>query len=114
VLHIVRAGPEALRVLRADGLPRAGGMVHGCSLAADLVPAYLALGLQLSFGSAITRSGRAAAALRAVPDDRLLLETDCPDQPLHPGTRGEPADLPSILAAAAALRGRPVIARRPW
>ncbi len=114
VLHIVRAGPEALRVLRADGVPAAGGLVHGCSLHADLVPAYLALGLQLSFGAAITRSPRAAEAMRRVPDDRLLLETDCPDQPLHPGSRGEPADLPAIVAAAAAIRGCPVVARRPW
>lgn len=105
VLHVVRAYPEALRVIEADGLPRAGGMVHAWSGSADLVKRAVRLGLMLSFGGPLVRSERMQAALRATPDAHLLLESDAPDQPLTPGARGEPADVKRIAEVAAELRG---------
>jgi TatD DNase family protein len=105
VLHVVRAYPEALDVIDADGLPAAGGMVHSWSGPPELVPRAVALGLHLSFCAAFTRSRRVARALAATPGERLLLETDAPDQPLDPGARGEPADLVRIAVHAAAVRG---------
>ena len=41
------------------------------------------------------------------PIDRLLLETDAPDQPLqaHRGERNEPAMLDEVCATIAGLRG---------
>ncbi|MCB9681632.1 MAG: TatD family hydrolase [Alphaproteobacteria bacterium] len=108
VLHVVRAYPEALRVMEADGLPAAGGMVHAWSGHPDLVRRALRLGLRLSFGGPLGRSERLARAIVQVPDDALLLETDCPDQPVTPGTRGEPADLLAVATTAAALRAQPV------
>ena len=108
VLHVVRAYPEALDVIAADGLPRAGGVVHAWSGPAELVPRAAALGLHLSFCASIGRSKRALRALVATPADRLLLETDAPDQALERGARGEPADLVAIAAIAAAARGESV------
>lgn len=105
VLHVVRATPQALRVIADDGLPAAGGMIHAWSGPAEHVPWSVDLGLHLSFGAAVVRNRHAAEAAAACPDDRLLLETDAPDQPLHPGERGEPADLPGIAAYVATLRG---------
>lgn len=102
VLHCVRAYPDLLGILRRDGAPP--GMVHGWTGPPDLVRPFLDLGLYLSFGTAIARPGKARSAVAAVPDDRLLLETDAPDRPLS-GDRGEPADLVAIAAAAAKVRG---------
>jgi TatD DNase family protein len=105
VLHVVGAMGEALDVLRADGLPAAGGMVHSWSAPADQVGAAVALGLYVSFSGSVCRSRRIALAAASVPADRLLVETDAPDQAVEPGARGEPADLPRVAAAVAAARG---------
>lgn len=109
VLHILRTHGEALRVLRSDGVPRCGGVVHSYSGSAELVPDYLSLGLSLSFSGALTwpQSRRLQAAARCVPLDRLLIETDAPDQTpegQRPGLN-EPAFLPLICASLAAIRG---------
>ena len=112
VLHILRTHPQALALLQQDGLPPAGGVVHSYSGSAALVPAYLALGLYISFAGAITlpQSVRLREAARAVPLDRLLVETDAPDQtPLaHRPTPNEPAFLPAVLAALADARREPL------
>ncbi len=105
VLHVVRAYGPAARILREEGLPAAGGLVHSWSGDPDLVPKFVALGLHLSFSAALTRSSRIAEALRRTPADRLLLETDAPDQALTPGARGEPADLVALAQVAASIRG---------
>jgi len=104
VLHIVRAHEEALGTLARADIPPAGGMIHGWSGAADHVEAAVELGLHLSFGASIHRSRRARESLARVPDHRLLLETDCPDQPLAGRDRGEPIDLLQIARIAAEVR----------
>ncbi len=108
-LHAVRCLEPLRALLERDGLP-AGGVLHGYSGSAEQLPPLLRLGLHVSFAGAITRGGarRPLAAARAVPAERLLLETDAPDQaPRPPGGRGEPAHLPAIVAAVAAARGAP-------
>lgn len=105
VLHVVRAYPQALRVIARDGLPEAGGLVHAWAGPAELVPTAVRLGLHLSFGPSIAREGRAADSLTACPADHVLIETDSPDQALDgPGVRGEPADLARVAATASKLR----------
>lgn len=104
VLHIVRAHNEALGMLAALDVPAAGGLVHAWSAGPEPVDAAVELGLHLSFGTALTRSGAVREALKRVPDERLLLETDCPDQPLSGQTRGEPVHLVQIAEIAAEIR----------
>ena len=104
ILHVVRAHGLALeRLARHAPL---SGVVHGYSGAAELVPRYLALGLSLSFGPSVTRprARKVREAARRVPLDRLLVETDAPDQRVS-GERGEPAELVQVIDALASLRG---------
>jgi TatD DNase family protein len=109
IVHVLRAHGEALALLRASPLPRRPGVIHSYSGGPELVREYLALGFHLSFAGAVTRpqARRPVAAARAVPLDRLLLETDAPDQPPTgaPGRRCEPGHLPLTVARLAALRG---------
>lgn len=111
VLHILRTHGEALRVLRGDGIPRAGGVVHSYSGSPELVRDYLALGLHLSFAGPVTwtNARRAAESVRATPRERLLVETDAPDQTpeAHRPGANEPAFLVDVVAAVALLRGEP-------
>ena len=112
ILHILRAHEEALRVLERVGVPAAGGVVHSYSGSPELVPRYLEHGLHLSFSGSITwhEAGRAARAVRACPRDRLLVETDAPDQ--TPRARrpdaNEPAFLGDVVGAVAGILDAPV------
>jgi TatD DNase family protein len=109
VLHILHAQGRALEILRDDGLPRAGGILHSYSGSADLVRPYVALGLSFSFAGPVTYTNapRIAAAARVVPRERLLVETDAPFQTpesLRPA-ENEPAFLVAIVRALAQIRG---------
>lgn len=111
VLHILRTHGEALRILKSDGLPKAGGVVHSYSGSQDLVAEYVRLGLHLSFAGPVSfpQSRRQQEAARLVPLERLLVETDAPDQApwsRRPGP-SEPAFLAEILEALAIIRGQP-------
>ncbi len=109
VLHVVGEHGAALEILdRAGELPR-GGVVHGYSGSAELVERYVAHGLSIGFGARLTGAGarRARESLQRVPRERLLLETDAPDQaPAVEGRferarRGTPADLIVVVEEAA-------------
>lgn len=111
VLHVVRAHAQALRILKRDGVPQRGGVVHSYSGSAELAADYLRLGLYISFAGPVTypEARRVHAAVKAVPSERLLVETDAPTQ--TPWARrpaaGEPAFLPDVLQALALHRGQP-------
>jgi TatD DNase family protein len=117
IVHVLHAHAEALALFRALTLPRAPGVIHSFSGSAELAHQYLALGFHLSFSGAVTRPNarRPVAAARAVPRERLLIETDAPDQtptgapPSGPtGRRCEPAHLPLVAARLAEIRGEPL------
>ena len=109
VLHLLKAAGPALELLGAAGLPPAGGVVHSFSGPPEVALAYVRLGLHLSLSGALTWPGarRLVAAAAAVPLDRLLIETDSPDQAPHPhrGEVNRPALLPLIAQALAEVRG---------
>jgi len=108
-LHVLKEHPRALAILRDEPLP-AGGVLHSCSASPELTREYVALGLHVSFSGSITWHGgdnKAARAAQTVPRDRLVVETDAPDQtpePQRPG-RNEPAFLVAIVDAIAHLWG---------
>ncbi len=110
LLHCLRAHPPLLALLEQEPLPR-GGVLHSYSGGVDLVRPYAALGMTFSFAGPVTyeRARKPLEAARVVPRDRLLLETDAPDQTPRPHRgRNEPAFLPGIAAALAAALGLPV------
>jgi TatD DNase family protein len=111
VLHVLRAHPRALALLEEAALPPRPGVLHSCSASAELVTRYLALGFCVSFSGAVANpvARKLQAAARAVPLDRLLVETDAPFQ--TPVARrpavNEPAFLVEIVRALAQIRGEP-------
>lgn len=120
ILHVLRTHGPALALLRREGVPAAGGVVHSYSGSAELVTSYLDLGLCLSFAGPVTyhNASRLRDALRRVPRERLLVETDAPDQTPEPHrsarapgasapVMNEPAFLPAVVAAVATIRGEP-------
>jgi TatD DNase family protein len=110
--HCVRAYPELVKLLETDGVPRAGGMMHAWSGPPELIARVLALGLHVSFAPLILRdrARKARASVPHVPDDRLLIETDCPNMMALGATRGEPSHLVDVAVEVARLRGQDTFA----
>lgn len=107
MLHCLRAHEPLLGLLREAPLP-AGGVLHSFSGSAEQVAAYLPTGLHFSLAGPVTyeRARKPLVAARAVPRDRLVLETDAPDQTPRPHRgRNEPAFLPAVAAAVAGALG---------
>lgn len=109
ILHVVRAHHDAIQILKEEGVPDAGGLVHSFSGNDIQARNYINLNLYISFSGSVTnpRSTRIRAAATAVPDEWLLVESDAPDQ--TPFNRkpspNEPAFLIDVIAALAELRG---------
>jgi len=66
------------------------GVMHGYSGSAEMAREYAKMGWYIAFGGPVTykTAEKVREACRAVPTDRLLIETDCPYLPPVPH-RGE-------------------------
>jgi TatD DNase family protein len=116
-LHCVKAHGRLAEILREEGLPSAGGLIHAYSGSAEMARVFQDLGLHLSFAAGITRPGnrKAAEVVAAVRPDRLLVESDTPDQGPG-GAPSEPAQVGDTLQALARFRGESVeaVAALTW
>jgi TatD DNase family protein len=85
------------------------GVVHCFSSSPELGRAAIEMGLYLGLGGILTfkRSDQLRATVRALPLDRLLLETDAPYLAPEPfrGRRNEPAHVAYVAAALAEVKG---------
>ena len=78
VIHSREAVAPTISVLHA--YPSVRGILHSCSFSAECVQECLRMGYYVSFSGSVTFRNASGLldAVRAVPDERLLLETDCP------------------------------------
>ena len=100
-LHIVAAHEQSLAALKAQA-PWTG-WVHSFSGSAEQAALYLDLGLMISLSGSASRlpESKLRKLLATIPSDRLLLETDSPDQAprlegIEPGAPNAPANLLKI------------------
>lgn len=109
VIHAREADDDVVAILR--GHPDATVILHSFSSGAVLRDAGLDAGWYFSFSGMVTfRSWSDGDTVRAVPADRLLVETDSPYlAPVpHRGRRNEPAYVREVAHGVAALRAEPV------
>lgn len=119
-IHCLKAIGPLMETLRAVRLPSRGIHLHAYNGPVELIPELVELGAFFSFngGQLKPKAKTIREAIRAVPYERLLIETDAPDMPppaelrefeLSPGADGlartHPANIRSTYAAIAALRG---------
>ena len=109
VVHVRDAHADAAELLGAEPPGRAGGVVHCFTGDAEDARRYLDLGLHISVAGIVTfrNAGTLRDAVRTIPIDRLLVETDAPFlAPVpHRGKRNEPAHVRLVAEAVAAARG---------
>ena len=79
-LHIREAHDDTLEILRCEGMPDAGCILHCFNLDAHVLAPFLELGCHVAFGGPLTfkKSWETRRAALDVPLERLLLETDAP------------------------------------
>ncbi len=101
VLHIVQAHEEALRILDVWGVPTALGYVHSFNGSWDKAKDFLDRGLLISVGGPLLRlnNERLRQTVKNISLEKLLIETDCPDQP-GPKYQGELNPLISLFDVA--------------
>jgi TatD DNase family protein len=102
-----RAADEDTGELLSEFAGRTTGVLHCFTAGKDLLEAGLELGWFVSFSGIVSFAEELAPLVRAVPDDRLLIETDSPYLAPVPkrGRRNEPGFLPFTCEAVARLRG---------
>ncbi len=111
IIHCRKAHNELLVQLKSYDLP-AGGVIHGFSGSYELAASYWDMGFRLGIGGTITyeRANKTRTAVKKLPLDAILLETDAPDMPLSgkQGERNSPLHIIEIAQALADLRGEPL------
>lgn len=112
VIHDREAHADTLAIVREAGELPAGGVMHCFSGDADFAEEVLALGFYISIPGVVTfpKAEIMQAAVRRIPLDRLLLETDGPFLAPVPrrGKRNEPQFLLYTAQKVAELKGVPL------
>lgn len=117
ILHVRRSADALLKHLRRIRVP--GGIAHAFNGSVQQAGQFIDLGFRLGFGGAMTfeRALQIRDLATRLPAHALVLETDAPDIPPQwlyrtaaqrasgATSRNEPAELPRIAQALAALRG---------
>jgi TatD DNase family protein len=107
VIHTREAWDDTLATLRTHW--RGGGIMHCFTGDESQAKQALDLGFHLSFGGVLTfpKADAVRQAARITPQDRLLVETDCPYlAPVpHRGKRNEPAFVVETVRRLAEVRG---------
>jgi len=112
LIHCREAHADALEILRQEGVPRAGGIMHCFSGDEAVARRCLDLGLLISLAGPVTypNARKLPAVVKLTPADHLVVETDCPFLPPQPyrGKRNEPSYLPITAARVAGIKGQPL------
>ena len=114
IIHCRQAEKDMLSLIRGWTSRYRGpyrqcqGVIHCFSGDSDTAKQYLDMGFYLSFGAYIgyPTSRNSHDVIRNIPEDRLLVETDCPFLPprSHRGKRNEPAYLALTVQVLAEIR----------
>ncbi len=122
-IHCLRAWGRLEELLRSEPRPARGFLLHSYGGPSEMVMPLVRLGAYFSFSGYFLheRKSRARDTFRHVPRERLLIETDAPDQPLPDRrilaaltdpTTGQPinhpANLPAVYTGLAEFLGEPV------
>lgn len=109
IIHDRDAHQDTVDILKQEKAGIYGGVLHCFSGSWEMAKECLRLGFYISFAGPLTyTNARVSAEVAAkVPEDKLLIETDCPYLSPHPmrGKVNEPARVTYTAARLAEIRG---------
>ena len=106
IVHDREAHEDTMNLLKRY---KPKGVVHCFSGSAEMAKEVLKLGMYIGLGGAVTfkNARKPLEVAEIIPEDRLLLETDCPymaPEP-HRGERNDSSYIPFVIKRIAELRG---------
>jgi TatD DNase family protein len=80
IIHTRNAAEDTLRIMREENAQQVGGVMHCFTESLDVAMQAIALGFYISFSGIVTFKNAASIkeVAKAVPLDRILVETDSP------------------------------------
>ena len=108
IIHTRAASADTLRIMREERAGEAGGVMHCFTESLDVALAAIEMGFFVSFSGIVTfkNARELQAVAKALPLERLLIETDAPYLAPVPfrGRTNEPAFVPRVAAKLAELQ----------
>ena len=109
IIHTRNSAADTLALLREEGAGAKTGVFHCFTETVDVAREALDLGFYISISGIVTfkKAEALQETVKAIPLDRLLVETDCPYLAPVPyrGKRNEPAYVAYTAAKVAELKG---------
>lgn len=111
IVHTREAAEDTLRILEQEGADEAGGVMHCFTETLPVAQRAMEMGFHISFSGIVTFKNAAALkeVAKAVPLERMLVETDSPYlAPVpHRGKTNEPAYVRFVAEEIARLKDVP-------
>lgn len=111
IVHCRDAAQETARLIHEfqQAVGPVTGVMHCWAGTPEETKWFLDLGFYISFSGIVTfkNAHQVKASVQVVPDDRLLIETDCPflsPEPMRKERRNQPAFVSHVARGVAALR----------
>lgn len=112
IIHTRAAAADTIRIMQEEGAREAGGVMHCFTESLAVAQAAMELGFYISFSGIVTfkNARELQEVARAVPIDRLLIETDAPYLAPVPyrGKTNEPGFVPKVAEKLAQLKNVPL------
>lgn len=109
IIHSREAAKDTLDMLHALHAEKTGGVIHCFTYTKETAREYLQMGYFFGIGGVITfqNSKKLKEAVKYIPIDRILLETDSPYLTPEPnrGRRNSSLNLPYVAQEIASLKG---------
>ncbi len=80
IVHDRDAHEDTFKILKEENTQMPGGVLHCFSGSYEMAEKFMEIGFYISLGGPVTfkNSKKSVEVARRVPEDRLLIETDCP------------------------------------
>lgn len=109
IIHNRDATEDVVTILKEEGAEEVGGIMHCFTGSAEVARQCMDMNFYISFGGPVTfkNAKKPKEVAKEIPNDRLLIETDCPFLTPHPfrGKRNEPSYVKYVAEQLAELKG---------
>ncbi|MBY8914752.1 TatD family hydrolase [Bacillus sp. YC2] len=109
IIHNRDATEDVVTILKEEGAEQVGGIMHCFTGSAEVAQQCMDMNFYISFGGPVTfkNAKKPKEVAKEIPNDRLLIETDCPFLTPHPfrGKRNEPSYVKYVAEQLAELKG---------